>query len=124
MDAPGTIPVPRPLVVPAPGSRLEQLLDMQAAAEAAVADAEANLKMIKDGIKAESAREAKRLLALPDDVPLPPVIDIAGTAHRPGLVQRWKVPRKLNRSRLDHDHPGLWDAYAEYGQGYWELRAK
>jgi hypothetical protein len=119
MDAPGTIP--RPLVVPAPGSRLEQLLDMQAAAEAAVTDAEANLKMIKDGIKAESAAAAQ--LLLPQGTPLPPVIDIAGTAHRPGLTQRWKVPRRLNRKRLDRDHPGLWDEYAEYGDGFWELRA-
>ena len=119
MDAPGTIP--RPLVVPAPGSRLEQLLDMQAAAEAAVADAEANLKSIKDGIKAEAAQAAQFLI--PQGTPLPPVIDIAGTAYRPGLVQRWKVPRKLIRSRLDRDYPGLLDQYSEYGTGYWELRA-
>ena len=119
MDAPGTIP--RPLVVPAPGSRLEQLLDLQAAAEAALADAERTLREIKDGIKAEAAQAAQFLI--PQGTPLPPVIDIAGTAHRPGLTQRWKVPRKLNRQRLDRDHPGLWDAYAEYGQGYWELRA-
>ena len=123
MDAPAPS-VPRPLVVPAPGSRLEQLLDMQAAAEAAVKEAGDTLDMIKAGIKAESARAAKELLRIPDGAPLPPVIDIAGAAHRPGLTQRWKVPRKLNRTRLDHDHPGLWDEYAEYGQGYWELRAK
>ena len=124
MDAPGTIPVPvtRPLVVPAPGSRLEQLLDRQAAAEAAVTDAERTLREIKDGIKAEAALAAQYLI--PQGTPLPPVIDIAGTAFRPGLTQRWKVPRKLNRQRLDRDHPGLLDEYSEYGQGYWELRAK
>src|SRR6476659_8764582 len=55
MDVPGTIP--RPLVVPAPGSRLEQLLDLQAAAEAAVADAERTLEEINTGIKAETATE-------------------------------------------------------------------
>ena len=119
MDAPGTIP--RPLVVPAPCSRLEQLLDLQASAEAAVADAERTLKEIKDGIKAEAAQAAQ--LLVPQGASLPPVIDIAGTAYRPGLIQRWKVPRKLNRQRLDQDHPGLWDEYSEYGQGYWELRA-
>jgi len=120
MDVPGTIP--RPLVVPAPGSRLEQLLDLQAAAEAAVADAEATLKTIKDGIKAEAAQAAQFLI--PQGTPLPPVIDIAGTAYRPGLTQSWKFRRTLNRKRLDRDYPGLWEAYAEYGQGYWELRAK
>ncbi len=120
MSTPGT--VPRPLIVPAPGSRLEQLLGMQDAAEAAVKDAEANLKMVKDGIKAEAAQAAQ--LLIPEGTPLPPVIDIAGDAARPGLVQRWKVPRKLNRAKMDADYPGLWDSYAEYGQGYWELRAK
>ena len=121
MSTPGP-PVPRPLVVPAPGSRLEQLLDMQAAAEAAVKDAEDNLKMIKDGIKAEAAQAAQFLI--PEGTPLPPVIDIAGDAARPPLVQRWKVPRKLNRAKLDADYPGLAETYMEYGNGYWELRAK
>ena len=119
MDAPAV--VPRPLVVPAPGSRLEQLLDLQAAAEAAVTDAEANLKTIKDGIKAEAAQAAQYLI--PQGTPLPPVIDIAGAAHRPGLTLRWKVPRTLNRKNLNRDHPGLLDQYSEYGTGYWELRA-
>lgn len=119
MNAP---PVPRPLVVPVPGSRLEQLLDLQAAAEAAVADAEATLKTIKDGIKAEAAQAAQFLI--PQGTPLPPVIDIAGAAHRPGLTQTWKVRRQVNSKRLKNDLPELWEAYAEYGQGYWELRAK
>ena len=121
MSTPGP-PVPRPLVVPAPGSRLEQLLGMQAAAEAAVTDAGDNLKMVKDGIKAEAAQAAQ--LLIPPGTPLPPVIDIAGDATRPGLTQRWKVPRKLNRAKMDADHPGLYEAYTEYGDGYWELRAK
>lgn len=121
MDAPGP-PVPRPLVVPAPGSRLEQLLGMKGAAEAAVKEAEDTLAMVKDGIKAEVAQAAR--LLLPDGTPLPPVIDIAGDATRPALTQRWKVNRKLNRAKLDADYPGLWDSYAEYGTGYWELRAK
>ena len=118
MDAPGTIP--RPLVVPAPCSRLEQLLDLQASAEAAVADAERTLKEIKDGIKAEAAQAAQSLV--PEGTPLPPVIDIAGTAYRPGLVQRWCTPRRLDSTLLKKDHPGLWEEYARYGKPYWELR--
>lgn len=120
MEHPGT-PVPRPLVIPPPGSRLEQLLDMRDAAEAVFKDAEANLKMVKEGIKAEAAAEARRML--PPDTDLPPVIDIAGDAHRPPLTQRWKCPRQVNGKRLRADYPDLWDKYAEYGNGYWELRA-
>ena len=121
MSTPGP-PVPRPLVVPAPGSRLEQLLGMQAAAEAAVKDAEDNLKMIKDGIKAEAAQAAQFLI--PEGTPLPPVIDIAGDATRPSLTQRWCTPRRLQGAKLKADYPELWEKYAEYGNGYWELRAK
>ncbi len=121
MSTPGP-PVPRPLIVPAPGSRLEQLLGMLPAAEAAVKETGDTLDMVKKGIKAEAAQAAQFLI--PQGTPLPPVIDIAGDAARPGLTQRWKVPRKLNRAKLDKDWPGLWDSYAEYGQGYWELRAK
>jgi len=120
MPAPGTAPAPVPwlAVVPAPGSRLEQLLAMKAAAERAAEDAVRELKMIKDGIKAEAAAIAAG--QLPPGIPLPPVIPIEGAVP---LVQRWKVSRTVNGQRLKQDHPDLWEKYAEYGKGYWELRA-
>jgi len=120
MPAPGITPspVPRPAVVPAPGSRLEQLLAMKATAERTAQDAADQLKTIKDGIKAEAA--AIMAARLPPGVPLPPVIEIAGAVP---LVQRWKVNRAINSTRLKQDYPDLWEQYAEYGRGYWELRA-
>jgi hypothetical protein len=102
-----------PQVIPAPGSRLEQLLDMRDTAIAAKNEAKANLDAINKGIEIETAGLAGRGHA---------VIDIAGSLHRKALRMRWHegkwyVPVGALRTR----HPAVWNAEARQGRGYWQL---
>lgn len=101
-----------PQVIPAPGSRLEQLLDMRVTAEAAVTEAQARLEAVKNGIAAE-------VYALH---PGCAVIDIAGGPHRKALRQRWRpgdwyVPAQDLREK----YPGIWKELEKQKRGGWRL---
>jgi hypothetical protein len=113
MTTPPAPPAAIPQVVPPPGSRLEQLLDMREAANAALKEAEQRVEMIKAGIAYETTA-----LTGPGHA----VIDIAGAPHRKGLRLRyhqgqWDVPVEVLRTR----YPAVWNAEAKQGRGWWQL---
>jgi len=105
-------PPPVPRVIPAPGTRLEQLLAQKQAAEDAVAAAKERLALITDGIKAE-------VYALGGGAK---VVDVAGSAQWAGLRLRWHdgswyVPAETLRSR----YPGVWNELQKQQKGSWQL---
>jgi hypothetical protein len=107
---PGTGLIPQ--VIPAPGSRLEQLLDMRESARAAAKDAQDRLDAIDAGIKAEVAATGPGQAAF----------DIAGSPHRAPLRLRyhagtWYVPVGPLRAR----HPDVWSELKQQKRGYWQL---
>jgi hypothetical protein len=115
VTTPPAPPAAIPQVVPAPGSRLEQLLDIREAARAAKNEAEANLDAINKGIETEVAGAYPGL----------GVIDIAGSPHRPGLRLRyhpgkWHVPAETLKTR----YPQIWGAEAKQERGYWQLHPR
>ncbi len=112
MTSPPAPPVLVPRVAPAPGSRLEQLLDMREAAVAAAKEAKDRLDAINAGIEAEVAGSC----------PGQPVIDIAGSPHRAPLRLRyhegtWYVPAEALRKT----HPEIWIGLAKQKRGHWQL---
>jgi hypothetical protein len=112
MTMPPAPPAAIPQVIPVPGSRLEQLLDMRETARAAKKEAEDNLAAIDAGIKAEAAAP----------YPGQAVIDIAGSPHRGALRLRWHngkwyVPAQVLKARYRE----IWDAEAKQERGYWQL---
>jgi hypothetical protein len=101
-----------PQVIPAPGSRLEQLLDMRVTAEAAVTEAQARLEAVKSGIEAE-------VYALH---PGCPVIDIAGGPNRKALRQRWHPGvMYVPAGDLREKYPGIWKELEKQKRGGWRL---
>lgn len=102
-----------PQVIPAPGSRLEQLLGMREAARAAFAEAEANLKAIEAGIRSDAAA------AFPGQA----VIDIAGApSYRPALRLRWHDGKwTADAARMQAEDPRAWEKWRKQGKGYWQL---
>lgn len=110
---PGDSPaVTNPQLTPAPGSRLEQLLDMHEAAKAAVTEAKARLAAIEAGIMTEAAAV----------YPGYAVIDITGTATRTPLRMRWQqgnwyVPAEELRAK----HRDVWDELRMRQKGHWGL---
>ena len=103
-------PVPR--VLPAAGSRLEQLLTLREEARAAVAAAKEKLELIDAGIMADMAGSC----------PGAAVVDVAGSALWPALRLRWHdgswyVPAEELRSR----HRDVWDALRQQQRGHWQL---
>ena len=106
-------PVAIPRVVPAPGSRLEQL-------RAARADAAARRDAVKAELDAITADIKGELTAL---YPGRAVIDLDGGPHgkplrcsyRPG---KWTV----DGARLKKEYLPLWNLYATQGRPYWDLR--
>lgn len=103
-------PAPTPVVVPEPESRLAQLHAAYSDAKAAAAEAEARLKVITDGIKAElqnRAGDAQRLeLRSPHGPPL-------------GLSYVERVT--FDSKRFKVEHPRIYVHYARFG-GSWTLR--
>jgi hypothetical protein len=101
-----------PRVTPAPGSRLEQLMGMREAADAALAEAKAKVKAIEAGIMAEAAAA----------FPGAPAVDIAGSPHWAAQRMRWHdgklyVPAEALRTK----HRDVWDELVQRGKGYWQL---
>lgn len=103
-----------PVVTPAPGDPLDELLNQQVAAEARVADAEAALESIKDRIK----------IMLTAAYPGIGVIDIAGSQYRPAQRLAWRTPRGLDTERLKRDAREVYNAFLVWKKPYWELRKR
>jgi hypothetical protein len=106
---PGTV---IPQVIPDPGSRLEQLLDMRETAIAALAEAKQRLDAIDAGIKAVAGAAC----------PGQPVVDIAGGPRRGPLRMRyhqgaWYVPAETLRTK----YAPVWDELRQQKRGYWQL---
>lgn len=108
-------------VTPAPGSRLEELLNQRDAAIAMATEAANRAKAVVDAIKAEAAAVA--VSQRPPGAPIPQVIEIAGSPHRPELVQRWVVPVVFDSKQLKKDDLVAYARYAKYGKGHWRLEA-
>jgi hypothetical protein len=102
---------PRMAIVPAPGSRLEDLLSREAAAEAAASEAADRLKSVRDGIKAELSQAHPGIAQF----------DIAGSATRPAKTMKWVDTVRLDTDRLKREVPATYVEYAVFG-GRWELR--
>src|SRR5215472_4061941 len=107
-QAPGGNPPaqkPRIQVVPAQGSRMEELLDQHAAAKAAEAEAKARLKDLTSRIKAELTQAHPGI----------EVFDIAGSQHRAALTLTWVGTVRLDMGQFKRDHPRLYVEYAVFG---------
>lgn len=112
-DAPSGITIPDMTRLPVsavPGSRLEDLLSQEHAAEAASKEAADRLKGVRDAIKAE----------LTQAHPGVERFDIMGTPHRPAKQLTWVNTVRLNTGRLKAEQPLVYVEYAEFG-GKWVL---
>lgn len=100
-------------VTPAPGSVLDDLLARHHAAKTALGDMAVREKDLRIQVE----------IALAHAHPGTGKFAIAGTPRYPASTLLW-VPgtRRLNGKRLKTEQPVLWEAYAEDGDGYWNLR--
>lgn len=100
----------RQVIMPVPGSLLDQLMDAERAATAAAAEAAERLKSLRDRIKAEITQVHPGVRAF----------DIAGSQHRPGMHLTWEETVRLDAKRLKREQPRVYVEYAEFG-GRWAL---
>lgn len=101
---------PRLPISAVPGSRLEDLLSQEHAAEAAAREAAERLKGVRDAIKAELTQAHPGIERF----------DIMGTPHRPAKQLTWVNTVRLDTRRLKAEQPLLYVEYAEFG-GKWVL---
>lgn len=100
-------------VVAAPESQLGAMLTRLDAAEAEAAEAAANVKALKDGIKATLTA-----LTAPDGNPFPSYrVAADGAACR---ALRWQTSSRIDTTRLKAERPDVCAAYAKES-GAWVL---
>lgn len=111
--APPPKPEP-PLVTPAPGDPLDELLGQMAAAQAQADEAKARLDAIRDRIKVMLTAAYPRI----------GTIDIAPGQYRPGYRLAWRTPRGLDTDALKREARDVYNRFLVWQKPYWELRKR
>lgn len=116
-DQPTPQPVEQPPLVvnvatAGPDDRLAALYAAYPGAKAKKEAAEAELKAITDGIKAE-------LTAKSPDLAQTPKFELRGPGGTP-LALRWQITERFDTSRFKKEQPGVYDSYKKPG-GSWVL---
>lgn len=101
---------PSARVIPAKNSELEQLHAQYTEAKAALDAAEARLKAITDGIKAELTKAA----------PEQGRVDLV-SEYGPPMYLTWVVSRRIDSTRLKTERPDVFQAYQKES-GAWQLK--
>jgi hypothetical protein len=97
-------------VTPAEGDWLDELLGQYEAAKARADEAADYAKSLDAKIKGYLTGSAPQGTK---------AIEVTGNAWRKARTLNWITPRKFNGKRFAAEHPDTYEAYREYGKGYW-----
>ena len=112
-------PPPEITVTPQPGDGIDDLRARLADADARLADAKRNRDSadaaLKQALTALVPRDGTGQLTAA-------VVNVPATSHLPALRLGWGAKRLFDKERFEAEHPGVYDRYLKWGQGFWGWR--